>query len=62
MKKDEYYFAGTFKYDNAIVNVYRPIISEEENKRRMKRIHDASAELLKEVLLHSKNTLESPKK
>ena len=46
--KDEYYFEKTIKYDNATVNIYRPIIREEEHERRMKKIHDAAADLLKE--------------
>lgn len=62
MAKDEYRYAGTFKYDNMTVNVYSPIISDEENKRRKQRIYDATAELLKEQMLHSKNKPESPKK
>ena len=33
----------------AIVRVFRPVLSEEEQKRRMKKIHDAAADLLKPV-------------
>lgn len=32
---------------NAIVRVYRPILSPEEQAKRMQAIHDAAAELLK---------------
>ena len=39
----------TFHYPNATVRVYFPDISDEEHERRMKRIHDAAAELLKEA-------------
>ena len=48
--EDEYYFDRTIKYDNVTVNVYRPIISKEENERRMKRLYDATEELLKEQI------------
>lgn len=50
MKKDGFRYDRTLKFDNVTVNVYRPIISDEENERRMKRIHDAAAELLKEQI------------
>ena len=52
--KDEYYFDRTIKFDNATVNIYRPVISKEENERRMKRINDAAVELLKEKLKNDK--------
>lgn len=39
-----------FTYPNMIVRVHFPDLSEEENKRRMKKLHDAAAELLKETL------------
>ena len=39
-----------FKCDNAVVRVYAPILTEEEHERRMKRIHDAAAELLKDKI------------
>lgn len=32
---------------NCIIRVYRPILSPEERERRMKRIHDAAAEVIK---------------
>ena len=32
---------------NAVVRVYRPILTPEEQARRMKIIHDAAADLLK---------------
>ena len=32
-KQDEYYLEKTIKDGNFIINVYRPIISEEENNR-----------------------------
>lgn len=39
----------TFTYPNAIVRVHFPDLSDEENKKRMKKIYNATAELLKET-------------
>ena len=39
----------TFTYPNAIVRVHFPDLTEEEQKRRMKKIQTAAAELLKET-------------
>ena len=39
-----------FEHPNATVRVFRPVLSEEERKRRMKIIHDAAADLLKSSL------------
>ena len=50
MKKQDTYGEPTvFEYPNAIVRVYRPILSDEEQARRMKQIHKAAEELLKDV-------------
>lgn len=38
----------TFTYPNVVVRVHYPDLTEEENKRRMKRLHQAAAEILKE--------------
>ena len=46
---------SVFKYPNMIVRVHFPDISEEENERRMKRIHDAAADVLKEVIRKNGN-------
>lgn len=35
------------KYPNAIVRVFRPVLSDEEKKKRMQIIHDTAADLLK---------------
>ena len=37
----------TFTYPNTIVRVHFPDLSDEENKKRMKQIYKAAAELLK---------------
>ena len=38
----------TFTYPNMIVRVHFPDLTNEENKRRMKKIHKAAEELLKD--------------
>lgn len=38
-------------FPNARVRVFRPVLSEEERKRRMKIIHDTAADLLKSVAI-----------
>ena len=38
----------TFTYPNMIVRVHFPDLTEEENKRRMKCLHQAATEILKE--------------
>lgn len=38
-----------FEYPNMIVRVHSPNISDEENQKRMKRLHIAAAELLMEL-------------
>jgi VIT1/CCC1 family predicted Fe2+/Mn2+ transporter len=44
--KDTYKEIRTFRYENAVVRVYRPELTEEETARRMKAIHKAAADLL----------------
>ena len=45
--KDTYKETRTIFFPNMVVTVHFPDITEDERKRRMKIIHDASAELLK---------------
>jgi len=53
---DTYYKSKTIKDGNFTVNIYVPIITEEERNRRMKLIHDAAAELIKgSVKCNTKN-------
>lgn len=40
----------TFNYPNAIVRVHLPDLTDEEQKKRMKKIHKAAEELLKEKI------------
>lgn len=50
MKKQDTYGEPTvFEYPNAIVRVYRPILSDEEQARRMRQVYKAAEELLKDV-------------
>lgn len=50
MKKQDTYGEPTvFEYPNAIVRVYRPILSEDEQARRMRQIQKAAEELLKDM-------------
>lgn len=38
----------TYVNGNFIVSVYRPILTEDERARRMKRLHDSAAALLRD--------------
>lgn len=46
---DTYKEIRVFEYPNAIVRVHIPDLTEAERARRMKILHDAAANLLKEV-------------
>ncbi len=46
----------TFTYPNMVVRVHYPDLTEEENKRRMKRLHQAAAEILKEQEVKKRET------
>lgn len=46
--QDTYTRKRVFTYPNMVVEVFIPDLTDEENKKRMKRIHDAAAALLKE--------------
>lgn len=48
--QDTYKEVKTFTYPNCIVRVHIPDLTEEERTRRMQRIHDAAADLLKDVM------------
>lgn len=48
--KDEYYFAGETRTGNAIVRVYRPILTEEERARREEEIKKATVKFMKAVM------------
>ena len=45
--QDTYKEVKVFKYSNFTVRVHMPDLTEEERKRRLERIHNAAAELLK---------------
>lgn len=46
----EYIHTKTIESSNAIVRVFRPVLTEEERAKRMKAIHNAAAALLKETV------------
>lgn len=46
MKGDTYSEPKTIVFPGMVARVYSPIITEEENNRRMQKIHDAAASLL----------------
>lgn len=48
-KNDIYNEPQIVKFPNMTVRVFRPILTEEERTKRMKRIHDAAARLLLSV-------------
>lgn len=49
--QDTYKEVITFNFPNMIARVHIPDLTEEEHNRRMKIIHDAAAELLKQVYM-----------
>lgn len=50
--KDQYEEPIVFHFDNAIVRVHRPILTEDERARRMKAIEKSAIALLKDVMKH----------
>ena len=46
---DQYYPPETMYLPGAIIRVYKPILTEEERAKRMKAIHDAAANVMREV-------------
>lgn len=51
--KDQYYPEPTvFRFDNAIIRVHRPILTDEERAKRMKAIEKSAIALLKDVMKH----------
>lgn len=44
---DTYQETIILDFPDARVRVFRPVLSEEERERRMKKIHDAAADLLR---------------
>ena len=49
MKDDTYKEAVLIESPGAVIRVYHPELTDHERNRRMKAIHSASSELLKEV-------------
>lgn len=48
--QDAYKEIKTFEYPGWIIRVHMPDLTEEERARRMKRIHDSAAELIKSAI------------
>lgn len=42
----EYIHTKTIEFENMVVRVFSPVLTEEERKKRMKAIHKAAANLL----------------
>lgn len=53
--KDTYKEIREFKYPNMIIRVHIPDLTDEERQRRMKQLHKATEELLKERLKNERN-------
>lgn len=53
-KQDVYQEPYVMHYPQGTVTVYRPILTEEERARRMKIIHDAAADLIRDTLERKK--------
>lgn len=47
---DTYKEVKTFSFDNMTVRVHIPDITDEERARRMQKIHDSAANLLKSTM------------
>ncbi len=47
--QDTYIHIKTFEFDGMVARVFSPVLTDEERKKRMQKIHDAAANLLKEV-------------
>ncbi len=49
------YNTTTLNFPNAVIRVHRPELTEQERSKRMKAIHKASADLLKELEKNKKS-------
>lgn len=49
MDQDEYRLENTYHFPNAIVRVHRPVLTEEEEQRRMEKFKEATARFLTAV-------------
>ena len=49
MDKDEYRLENTCRFPNAVVRVHRPVLTEEEEERRMEKFKKATADFLMAV-------------
>ena len=46
---DEYTLKATINFPGMVARVFSPVLTEEERNRRMKNIHNAASNLMKEV-------------
>ncbi len=44
---EQVYIEKVYEFPNAIVTVRKPVLTEEEYKKRLKRVHDAAASLIR---------------
>ena len=54
MSQPEYVHTKTITFPGMVARIYSPVLTEEELNRRMKNIHKATANLMKEVLRNEK--------
>jgi hypothetical protein len=47
MTKDTYIFEKTIIFPDGVARIFRPVLTEEEKKRRISNIHKATANLFK---------------
>jgi hypothetical protein len=52
--QDTYFLERTIEFPNMKVRVFRPVLTELEKAKRMKRIYNSAANLLKEVSKNEK--------
>ncbi len=49
MKNRTEYTTTTRTFENAVVKIHRPVLDEKERQRRLERIRNAAADLLKQI-------------
>ena len=47
-KEDKYYLAKTIQHGNATIHIYRPILTEEERKKREQQVIDVLTQLARQ--------------
>ena len=54
--QDTYTLERTIEFPNMVARIFRPVLTEDEKNKRMQNIHNASANLMKEVMKNGKQT------